>query len=52
MLSKNKILNIIVLIAAVGVGAYFAKYDTEYNKLAEVIVPAGKKGYVDYIIFE
>lgn len=34
------------------VGAYFAKYDTEYNKLAEVIVPAGKKGYVDYIIFE
>jgi hypothetical protein len=31
---------------------FFAKYNPEFDKLAEVIIPAGKKGYVDYIILK
>ena len=38
--------------AAKMVDAYFAKYSPEFDKLAEVITPAGKKGYVDYIILK
>lgn len=32
--------------------AFFASYDPEFDKLAEVITPAGKKGYVDYLIIQ
>lgn len=31
---------------------FFKKFDEDLDKLAEVITPAGKKGYVDYIIIE
>lgn len=34
------------------VNALFSKYTPEFNKLAEVIIPSGKKGYVDYIILK
>lgn len=29
---------------------YFNKYDPEFSKVAEVITPAGKEGYTDYLI--
>ena len=31
---------------------FFNKYNPEFDKMAEVITPAGKKGYVDYIILQ
>jgi hypothetical protein len=34
------------------VDAFYAKFNPEFNKLAEVIKPAGKKGYVDYLILK
>jgi hypothetical protein len=34
------------------VDGFFGKYTPEFDKLAEVITPAGKKGYVDYIILK
>jgi len=30
--------------------AFFKKFDEDMGKLAEVITPAGKKGYVDYVV--
>ncbi len=36
--------------AAKMVDDFFKNYNPEFNKLAEVVTPAGKKGYVDYII--
>jgi hypothetical protein len=38
--------------AAKLVDDYFKKYSPEFEKLAEVITPAGKKRYVDYIILK
>lgn len=38
--------------AAKMVNDYFTKYSPEFDKLAEVVTPAGKKGYVDYIILK
>lgn len=34
------------------VEGYFSKYSPEFDKLAVVNTPAGKKGYVDYIILK
>jgi hypothetical protein len=34
------------------VNAFFVKYNPEFDKLCEVATPAGKKGYVDYLIFQ
>jgi hypothetical protein len=31
---------------------FFKKFDEDLHKLAEEITPAGKKGYVDYIILQ
>jgi hypothetical protein len=31
---------------------FFKNFDQDLDKLAEVITPAGKKGYVDYIVLE
>jgi hypothetical protein len=38
--------------AARMVDSYFNRYNEDFNKLAEVVTPAGKKGYVDYIILK
>jgi hypothetical protein len=38
--------------AAKMVNDFFIKYNPEFDKLAEVVTPAGKKGYVDYIILK
>lgn len=31
---------------------FFNKYSPEFDKLAEVVVPAGKEGYTDFLILE